>query len=252
MTFPTCLAMTDAELGTSVPACQIARLGCQFSLLDATLSQIPQSLPENALLILDDRIPIHGCDPETVCEALQSLAETLHPAGILLDFQRRDAPESEQMVQKILETLSCPVLVSEAYAKDKDCPVFLASPPLHKSLKAYLSPWAGREIWLEIAPETQEMFLTDSGCTITHLPENSWTLPLCSEVLHCHYAVKTGANWAKFVLSRDFEDLRSLAEDAQTLGVKGTIGLYQIFCALPDWSPQPRQEPSEDPEPVWE
>ena len=246
MTFPTCLAMTDAELQKVVPDCCIARMGCRFSLLDTDLSQVPQSLPKDAILILDDGVPIHGSDPEAVCQSLQQLAETLQPAGILLDFQRKGSPETEQMVKKILKCAPCPVLVSEAYASGKDCPVFLASPPLHKPLKAYLSPWSGREIWLEIAPETQEMFLTKDGCCITHLPENNWTLPLHDDALHCHYAIKTGENWAKFVLSRDFEDLRSLAEEAHCLGVKGTIGLYQIFCSFPDMLPQPRQVSPED------
>ncbi len=238
MTFPTCLAMTDAELQANDPKGTVLRMGCGFSVPDAALSHVPETLPEKAWMILDDCIPPNGSDPDQICSTLQTILKTLNPAGFLLDFQRKEVPEEDHLVQMILETVPCPVLVSEAYAKGKTCPVFLSSPPLHKTLRDYLAPWAGREIWLEVAPETQELFLTESGCRITRLPEGDWDLPLESDSLHCHYTVKTGKDWAKFVLSRTFEDLHHLAEEAESLGVKGTVGLYQIFERVAEPEPE--------------
>ena len=47
------------------------------------------------------------------------------------------------------------------------------------------------------------------------------------EQLHCHYRAETGDDFARFILWRTREDLHDLAQEAERLGIKALVGLWQ-------------------------
>lgn len=229
MAFPLYLAMTAPELERAPAAVpEIAWMACHFSPYSAGLSNFPQNLPENALLILNDCSPIHGHDPQQICGELLTCLEAWNLRGIVLDFQRPKNQEVLTLTQILLQALPCPVLVSDQYAQDFSCPVFLSAPPLYMPLADYLRPWRKREIWLEAALDSQVLSLTKEGCKIHWIPfdedaKGNWE----ENTLHCTYKIDTYADGIDFTLLRDDTHLRSLLKDAESLGVQGAIGLYQ-------------------------
>ncbi len=229
MAFPLYLAMTASELeGVPEVEPEVAWMACHFSPSAAGLSNFPQMLPENALLILNDCNPIHGHDPQRICDELLTALDTWKLQGIVLDFQRPGIREAAVLTEKILSSIPCPVLVSDGYAKDLPCPVFLSAPPLYMPLAEFLCPWSDREIWLEAALDAQELTLTKSGCRIDSPPFIEDSEGFREEnTLHCTYKIETGSDWAKFTLLRDYSHLQSLLKNAEDLGVRGAIGLYQ-------------------------
>ena len=223
------LAMTGAEMGkVSVYPPKSAWMACHFSPYGLGLSNLPRQLPPGSLILVDDITPIRGHDPEIISAQLQSCAEALDSYGIALDFQRPDQPETAFLVRHLVNTLHCPVLVSQLYAADLPCPVFLPPVPLSTPLREYLAPWQGRQLWLETGLEAEALTLTGQGCRRSSLP----VFPpeaegFADSSLHCHYTIETKKTSASFTLWRTKEDFHALLEEAETLGISGAIGLYQ-------------------------
>ena len=117
--------------------------------------------------------------------------------------------------------------ISEPYSAAAEGPVFLPILPPHKSLEAYLKPWEGREIWLEVGPGAETARVTGKGTSFgpafSPLPD----CPHRHESLFCHYGIRLSDNEIFFTLFRSCEDLRQFTERAGELGVTRTIGLYQ-------------------------
>ena len=139
MAIQTFLAMTGAEIGISplLPP-EIAWMACQFSPYGTGLSNLPRQLPPGSLLILDDMTPIRGHDPALICDQLAELTAVLKCSGILLDFQHPDCAETAALAKYLTEALPCPVAVSEPYAAELDCPVFLPPVPPDVSLANHI------------------------------------------------------------------------------------------------------------------
>ena len=221
-------AMTAAELRHCghLPD-GIAWMACHFSPYGTGITNIPPSLPPNSILILNDRTPVHGHDPQRVAEALQQAAESLQCSGILLDFQRPGCGETEAIVQRVL-TLPCPVCVSHLYAKDLDCPIFLPPAPLLKTAEEYLAPWKKREVWLEAALNGCRVTVTETGSRAAPLmPGETADCPNCDMQLLCHYGVVFDQNKAVFTLKRTKNDLKNLMKEAEKRGVTRFLGLWQ-------------------------
>lgn len=227
------LAMTAAEIA----ACEALpdRLGymaCHFSPYGTGLSGCPASLPEGAILIVNDRIPLRGHDPGRILVQLRELTKKFRCGSVLLDFERQDSRDAEELAELLAEKLDCPVGVSAAYAQGLPCPVFLPPVPCNTPPEEYLAPWAGREIWLEAG-------LVGMGITLT--PEGAYPSPpfLCAQnhpvhhdkVLHCHYQILTAGS-VRFSFHRHPEDLDTLLKEAEALGVTRAIGLYQELRGL--------------------
>lgn len=226
------LAMTAKELGEFTPK-RTAYMACHFSHCSKGLSNLPQNLPEESLLLLDDSMPPNGHDPNTVISTLQELVDKFSIKAVLLDFQNKKAKETECMASAILQALSCPVAVTEVYAGDLGCPVFLSPPPANKSLRRHFAPWQKHGIYLEIAPEHLEIAVTERGSTSRSLPVNApQNLPLTDDTLHCHYSVSVSKDQAVFTLERTKEDLSALVQEAYQAGVLGAVGLYQELMWL--------------------
>ncbi len=229
MGIPHYLAMTAAELSKFEPPEHTAWLACHFSPYHNGLSNLPVFLAPGSLLILDDSTPIEDHDPETVKNQLIQCVETWQCGGALLDFQRPQRPELLDLAAYLTASLPCPGAVSHLYAKELNCPVFLPPPPLHSSLESHLSPWEGRDIWLETALDSEALVLTEEGCrirTAAEIPETGFA----DEKLHCHYRAEVADSEARFTLWRTGEDLEELLTEAEALGVTTSVGLWQELC----------------------
>ena len=227
----TFLAMTGAEIfGNQQFPAHIAWMACHFSPYGTGLSNQPKKLPAGSLLILNDRIPIHGHDPELIAMQLEQTVQFLGCSGLLLDFQRPDCSETAALTKRLISCLSCPVAVSQAYVQGTECPVFLPPLPHHISLSEYIALWQEREIWLELALDGEVITLTENGSAITPLyPSDVPEKGQIEDALHCHYHVTLKDNAAEFTLWRTREDLTSLLEEAQQLGIFTSVGLFQEF-----------------------
>lgn len=223
------LAMTAAEMrNCSAFPQKIAWMACHFSPYGLGLSNLPKELPPGSLLMVDDVTPPHGHDPALIAQQLLQCTEALACCGILLDFQRAACAETGAIAKHLTAALPCPVAVSACYAGDLDCPVFLPVVPPSVPLEAHISPWRGREIWLEIGLEGELLTLTKQGCEATPLPyPNPDKAGFADKELHCRYTVETNEKSAGFTLWRTKEDLEALLEEAEKLGGTGAVGLYQ-------------------------
>ena len=228
MAIPLYLAMTSVEFSGCLPfPAHPAWMSCHFSPGGPGLSNLPACLPEGCLLILDDRLPPSGHDPQQIRRELQAMVETQNCAGLLLDFQRLGDPETDSVAAELLQ-LPCPVCVSKAYAQGS-CPVLLPPCPLTVPLTEHLAPWRGREIWLEAAPDSALFRITKAGCH-TLFPPQDLPLPHYDPALFCRYGIEAEPDDLLFSLCRSKEDMLHLLEAAETAGVTAAIGLYQELC----------------------
>lgn len=228
MVLPLYLAMTAAEIraNTDFPP-NLGYMACHFSPYGTGLSNCPAHLPEGSMLILNDRTPIHGHDHGLIADQLTELVEKLKCDSVLLDFQRVDVPELSLLAQKLSAALPCPVGVSDLYAENMDCSVFLPPVMPDTPLSEHLAPWQGRDIWLDISQEAQEITLTEQGAQIITLPQYSDSQDShADEALHCHYRIDVGEN-IRFTLFRTEQDLLDLLAEAKHLGISRAVGLYQ-------------------------
>lgn len=223
------LAMTAAEIQekTVFPE-KTAWMACHFSSYGTGLSNLPVSLPPDSLLILNDRTPIHRHDPELITRQLEQCIAQLHCWGLLLDFQRPGYSETAVLVKHLAATLTCPLAVTEAYAADCSCGVFLPPVPPSTALEDHLAPWTGRETWLELALDGEVITLTEHDSQVVPLPYPHPDGSFFSEAsLHCHYQIVLEEDAAKFTLWRTWEDLHLLLADSESYGVTAAVGLYQ-------------------------
>lgn len=228
------LAMTGAEFASAeeLPP-KIGWMACHFSPYGKGLSNLPVCLPPGSLLILNDRIPICGHDPQRIAEQLQQSAATLNCSGILLDFQKPDTRELKQLSIYLADVLPCPVAVSDGYADGLSCPVFLSPCPHHVHLQEHIAPWKERELWLDLAVNAESITLTAAGSGILPLPLGEIPDGAHSdERLHCHYSIENTDHSSCFTLWRTAEDLKALAKEAEGLGIRTFVGLYQEMGML--------------------
>ena len=229
MFLPCYQAMTSAEFHRCADLPEnMAWMACHFSSSDEGLSNLPVALPEGSLIIVDDWIPINGHDPTVIEKQLRQLILQTSCAGILLDFQRESVDETAFLCKHLTVQLPFPIAITEDYAKDLDCAVFLSSPAPHVSLETHIKPWANREIWLELATDPQHAIITEEGTQITSylfdkLPEPQHKDNKC----HCHYHWYFLNDTVHFYLQRTKEDIIELQQEAASLGVRFGVGLYQ-------------------------
>ena len=227
MPIPCYLALTAAEFAEIDPLPEkCAWMACHFSCYGTGLSNLPDMLPEGSIIILNDRTPIHKHDPQRICAQLNTLAERFHPDGILLDFQRSNIPETRKVAEVLTQELPCPVAVTQNYADELACAVFLEV-PIYIPLEKYIMPWKGRQLWLDAAPDMTQLTVTETGCQITKA-EIPPAEPIFTDTqLHCDYHIALTDSSAIFTLHRDKTQLGRLLEEAENLGFVRAIGLYQ-------------------------
>ena len=228
MKIPTYLAMTAAEFSACPTLSHhTAWMACHFSSYGTALTNLPKSLPDNALIIVNDRTPICGHNSEQITVQLSELIRQLHPQGILLDFQNTQSTELDVLAKNLVSELPCPVCLPEAYAQDLDCPVFVGAPPVYKPLSEHLSPWKGREIWLEAAMEAIQITVVQTGTDAVNIPYPTQKNGFFDDSLFCHYVTEVADDAIRFTLWRAKEDLELLLETAAAFGVTRAVGLWQ-------------------------
>lgn len=228
MALPVYLAMTAAELAQleDVPP-HIAWMACHFSSYGSGLSNFPQQLPQHSILILNDRIPIHGHDPDMVAQQLTDLAQSFSISGVLLDFQREEASVGP-LLEATKAALPCPMAVTEKYARDMDCAVFLEAPRAYHPLKERTRVWEGRELWLEASFSPGTVSITKEGSLYRPETPFSDTLAIRKDKrLHCSYCIEESEHRVLYHFKRTADDLNALLEEAEALGITKAIGLYQ-------------------------
>ena len=226
MEIPLYLSMTSAEFAHCVEfPDHTAWMACHFSPYGTGLTNLPTRLPKGSLLILNDRTPVHRHDSKQIRQMLADTISTLGCCAVLLDMQRPDSPETQAIIQDVL-TLPCPVCVSDIYAKDFDCPVFLPPVTLTHAPDAYFAPWKGREIWLDVAVDSVEVTVTQNGCHSCYSkPVGEFPFP--EENLCCHYRAELQNDCVRFYLHRTKEDLYDLLAKSAAYGVTTGVGLWQ-------------------------
>ena len=180
-------------------------------------------IPRPAFLVLEDsQIPPPGVLP-VVTDAFRVDRQFLLRLcqGVLLDFERPPSTDARELIQG----LPCPAAAPPGYSENG--PVFLPPPPLHVPLEEYLSPWAGREIWLEAALQKQVITVTAEGAQIS--PVSSSGEPsggYYSEALCCRFTQKFTEDRAVFTLFDTPDTLKCKLDRAASLGVTRAVGLY--------------------------
>ena len=227
MAIPIYLAMTPAEYSVcrDIPP-SVAWMSCHFSLSGPGLSNIPDTLPSGAVLILDDQIPFRGHQSEIIAEQLQDAAHSLHPKAIILDFQRPGNHEVAKLTESLFRALPCPVIASAMYARS-EMPVLLPPCPPNRPLYDHIAPYQQHEIWLELSVEGLALEITKDGCCSKGMPYSEEYFPYFDEKLHCHYRIEKKETAAILYLQRSRDDLHNLLMQAEMLGITHAIGLWQ-------------------------
>ena len=227
------LAMTAAEMRNSPEISRgICWMACHFSPYGLGLSNWPRTLPPGALLMVDDVTPIRSHRADIIAIQLEDAVKRLGCAGVLLDFQRPGSEHAAALAAHLVTALPCPVAVSDLYAQDLACPVFLSAPPCHEPLDDYFSPWQGREIWLELSKSPEVITVTAQGPQIEPLPYfDGGDAGSPDEFLHCRYKIAISEASAAFTLWRSREGLEGLLRTAETYGVTTAVGLHQELGA---------------------
>ena len=173
---------------------------------------------EDSILILTDRKPW----------SLQEIRMLVKDhMKILLDFQRTD-DENNRMIITELELLGLPFCATGIYAEEHNCAVFLPPLPLTSTLAEHIAPWRGRELWLELALDGQRITLTTDGSKEIYIPHaQHHQKSHADSKLHCHYHIRTTETAAEFTLWRCKEDIIALLEEAESLGIRLAVGLWQ-------------------------
>ena len=183
------LAMSSEEIAVSgqLPA-RLGWIDCCFSQATPGLDHLPPVLPPDSLLILTDRLPFRDHDPTLIAEQLHHTASSLGCSAVLLDFENPMQEALASLAAKLVSTLPCPVALSKLYAQNLDCPVFLPPCPHHIRLEEYISPWKSREIWLDLARDTEIITVTASGSDVSPAPWTGVSSPVHRDhKLCCHY-----------------------------------------------------------------
>ena len=229
MVLPLYLAVTGAEMSALAGSCSnLAFMACHFSPYTQGLSNLPVFLPQDAMLILNDRMPCCGHSADLVAGQILDIMERFRCASLLLDFQRPSDGESENMVRRIVEKLPFPVAVTERYAQNLHCPILLSPAPLHVPLADYLQPWSDREIWLEAALQQEEINVTEAGTNDTNrFPPDGLDGGFFDETLCCRYKISASSDRITFTLFDTAKSLQKKLDLAQSLHVSRAVGLWQ-------------------------
>ena len=228
MDFPVFLAITPTQFAQfPCHSSHIAWMGCSFSPNHNGLCNLPSQLPQDSALILTDETPPNGHDAQRIACELQQIAGDLKCVAVVLDLQRCNNTETERIVDEILASLSCPVIVSESYAAGRQCGV-LASPPLWTPLQAALRPWKGRPVWLELAEESAMVTVTKDGSTLTPCTTFPEDPVFYDDILKLNYKTQLQPGQFLVHLHRSSACLEAYKSLAAQLGVTAMLSLWNV------------------------
>lgn len=227
MGIPQYLAKTEREtLLYPDDAGPIAWLGCSFG--KNGLTGLPEVLPAGSLLVLDDSVPMADQSIPDIADALQQTLAKFSCCGLLLDFQQQGCAQQRTLAEYLAAHLSHPIAAPQEYAP-KGCALFVPPVPPEIPIETYLAPWAGREIWLDMALSVRTLHLTAAGCSVSDDAESDPTGDFYDESLCCVYRIQKTDDGFLFRLARDHRCTRALLDRAAGLGVTAAVGLWQEF-----------------------
>lgn len=229
MVLPLYLAMTGSEIRHKNHISRpIAWMACQFSPYSQGITNVPECLPPESILILNDRMPCQGHSPSLVAQQIKKAADQLQCESILLDFQQVPNPESEAMTAYLAEHIAHPLYISGTYGKHLTCGIFLPPPPLHEPMSDYLDQWGGRQIWMETGLFQETVTITREGTTYTpQFPPDGLDGGHFDQTLCCRYQAVLSDDEIRFLLYDTADTLPHKWRLAQECGVSRILGLYQ-------------------------
>lgn len=171
-------------------------------------------VPQGVLPVITDHRPLTEEGVDRLC---------LLAAGwdqAVLDFE---GPPTD-LSTRLLRLLPCPAAAPPGYG---DGPVFLPPAPLHVPLEDYLSPWQGREVWLEAALQKQTVTVTAAGTSISSTDPSDLEEGFDCRELRCRFTQETREDRVVFTLFDTRESLKDKLGRAEELGVHAALGLYR-------------------------
>lgn len=219
------LAMTAGELSECPQLPQKpAYMACHFSPYGPGLAELPRGIPQENMMILNDRIPYRRHDSDLIARQLAAIpCECL-----LLDLQKTPEPEARDLIENILSRVTVPTAVPARYAPGLSCGVFLDAVDADQDPFAAAKDWPGRDIWMDLTPGIVNYRVQKEGSSRTRLIRST---PICpshkDESLFCRYTLELSDVEASFTLWRDAGDAAEILRQGQKLGVSRGVGLYQ-------------------------
>ena len=223
------IAMTGAEFSNAALLQEHpAWMACHFSPYSTGLSNLPDTLPEESMIILNDSTPLCGHDPEFIATELNYLADKCKANAFLLDFQRERTSETEDFVEQITNKLNRQVAVTEQYGTITECAVFLSCPRPCQSVAEKAALWKNRDLWLELATESETITIKkDNAIRSISSPTALSGQDFKNSSLNCRYRTEIFDKKVTITLERSVENIPGLLEEANVCGIKITVGLYQ-------------------------
>lgn len=217
------LAMTAQELTLFSNPALSAYMACHFSPYDPGLTNLPESITADSMVILNDRIPFLHHD----CRLIASQLASLPCESLLLDLQNTEPEQAKELITSVLSVVSVPVAVSEQYAVDCPCAVFLSTVDADRDPLASLNAWSGRDIWLDMSPGCVCYRIDSHGSRRTRekiFPDS----PIHADPnLPCHYGITLTEAEAIFYIYRTWEDIARIMDQGKKMGISRCIGLHQ-------------------------
>lgn len=226
------LAMTAPELSQFHNPAGCAYMACHFSPYGQGLSGLPDSLAENSMIILNDRIPFlhHNCP------LIAAQLNSLPCDSLLLDFENMESDAANELIHEILSTVKVPVGVSAKYASAHSCAVFVGPMDADCDPFAAIRHWNNREIWLDLSPGCVCCRVTAQGCNRMKEAFPPRAGMHHDSKLFCHYSIELKDAEAIFHLHREWDDARGIVEEGKSIGITRGIGLFQEWHRfLPDY-----------------
>lgn len=211
-----------------------AWMACRFASGSDGLSNLPDKLPPNSLLILNDQTPAQQHDPARIEKELRETLEKFGCSGLLLDFERKPTESSAAIAKaaaKVAAELGLFCALPESYLDcAKDAALFLPMPAL---LSLPELP-QGRLLFLELAPRALQLLVTEKGAEEKIVPYwelaqegKSHTL-FRDKTVKCDYFCEVQPELAAYSILETAESLQAFWEKVRKLpGVLGGVGLYQ-------------------------
>lgn len=224
MKIPLYLAVTSDEISKKVNLpTNTAWMSIRFDQAGDGLFNFPPAPFDKGILILDDYHPYsqHSC--EKICHQLKNYMDENNYTGLLLDFQRPRDENLYNLARMLERELSCKVAMPPNYSNG-DSIVFLPPPSPVVSPADYLTPWKGREIWLDLTTQAYALCFTADGISERANPND--VFPFYDKSLCTHYHVKTVAENITFSFRRTREDCMSMLDEAEAYNVRAAFSLY--------------------------